>query len=220
MLCYVMLFVALHVYNRVTSHILVICEIWFVAYLLADCWLWLWRRQHFVLDSAVSHAVTGYDYNFVTVQPAWLYLLCHCVNSIRVVLRLDATNRVKRRVVPKSNMPLVPHKAEALTSCHMERRRILSDFFVPVYIVIWFLIGLMSYMIWTSCFSPCCTTWELSLKVDVHVTVHRDKFLVINQLDALISRIYFRNETLHVSDSSSDHHQEFFTIHTTMVYVI
>jgi hypothetical protein len=27
MLCYVMLFVALHVYNRVTSHILVICEI-------------------------------------------------------------------------------------------------------------------------------------------------------------------------------------------------
>jgi hypothetical protein len=27
-------------------------------------------------------------------------------------------------------------------------------------------------------------------------------------------------ETLHVSDSSSVHHQEFFTIHTAMVYVI
>ena len=28
-------------------------------------------------------------------------------------------------------------------------------------------------------------------------------------LDALISQIYFRNKTLHVSDSSSVHHQEF-----------
>jgi hypothetical protein len=30
----------------------------------------------------------------------------------------------------------------------------------------------------------------------------------------------FWNETLHVSDSSSVHHQEFFTVHTPMVYVI
>jgi len=28
------------------------------------------------------------------------------------------------------------------------------------------------------------------------------------------------NETLHVSDSSSVHHQGFFTVHTAMVYVI
>jgi len=28
------------------------------------------------------------------------------------------------------------------------------------------------------------------------------------------------NETLHVSDNSSAHHQEFFTVHTAMVYVI
>ena len=27
-------------------------------------------------------------------------------------------------------------------------------------------------------------------------------------------------ETLHVSDSSSVHHQQFFTVHTAMVYVI
>jgi len=40
------------------------------------------------------------------------------------------------------------------------------------------------------------------------------------QLDALISQIYFWNKTLHVSDSSSVHHQEFFTVHTAMVYVI
>jgi hypothetical protein len=35
---------------------------------------------------------------------------------------------------------------------------------------------------------------------------------------ALISQIYFWNETLHVSDNSSVHHQEFFTVHTAMVY--
>jgi len=55
---------------------------------------------------------------------------------------------------------------------------------------------------------------------DVHVTVHRDQFLKINQLDAPISQIYFGMELLHVSDSSSVHHQEFFTTHTGMVCVI
>ena len=35
-----------------------------------------------------------------------------------------------------------------------------------------------------------------------------------------ISQIYFCNKTLHVSDSSSVHHQEFFTVHTAKVYVI
>jgi hypothetical protein len=38
--------------------------------------------------------------------------------------------------------------------------------------------------------------------------------------DALISQIYFGNETLHVSDSSSVHHQQLFTVHSAMVYVI
>ena len=61
---------------------------------------------------------------------------------------------------------------------------------------------------------------SLFLSFDARVTVHRDKFLIINQLDILISQIYFRNETLHVSDSSSVYHQEFFTVHTAMVYVI
>jgi len=40
------------------------------------------------------------------------------------------------------------------------------------------------------------------------------------KLDALISEIYFWNKILHVSGSSSVHHQEFFTVHTAMVYVI
>jgi hypothetical protein len=55
---------------------------------------------------------------------------------------------------------------------------------------------------------------------DLHVTVHRDKFLYNNQPDAKISQIYLGNETRHVSDSSSVHHQELFTVHTAMVYVI
>jgi len=35
----------------------------------------------------------------------------------------------------------------------------------------------------------------------------------------LISQIYFWNKTQHVSDSFSVHHQEFFAVHTAMVYV-
>jgi len=45
-------------------------------------------------------------------------------------------------------------------------------------------------------------------------------FLLLYQLDALISQIYFWNKNLHVSDSSSVHHQEFFLVNTAMVYVI
>ena len=33
------------------------------------------------------------------------------------------------------------------------------------------------------------------------------------------SKIYFWNKTLYVSDSSSVHYQEFFTVHTAMVHV-
>ena len=55
---------------------------------------------------------------------------------------------------------------------------------------------------------------------DVHVTVHRDKFLVIKPTRCTHFSNLFWNETLHVSDSSSVHYQEFFTVHTTMVYVI
>jgi hypothetical protein len=40
------------------------------------------------------------------------------------------------------------------------------------------------------------------------------------KLDALISQIYSWNKTLHVSDNSSVHHQEFFTVHTAIVYFI
>ena len=48
-----------------------------------------------------------------------------------------------------------------------------------------------------------------------HMTV-----LIINQLDALISQMYFWDKSLHVSGSSSVHHQQFFIVHTAMGYVI
>jgi len=65
------------------------------------------------------------------------------------------------------------------------------------------------------------TCQQISFSVfDVHVAVHRVKFLIIKPNNALISQIYFWNKTLRVSDSSSVHHQEFLTVHTAMVYVI
>jgi hypothetical protein len=45
-------------------------------------------------------------------------------------------------------------------------------------------------------------------------------FFLFYQPDALISQIYSFNKLLQVSDSSSVHHQEYFTVHTAMVYVI
>ena len=56
--------------------------------------------------------------------------------------------------------------------------------------------------------------------LDIHVTVHHDKFLIIKPTRCTNFSNLFWNETLHVSDSSSVHHQEFFTVHTAMVYVI
>jgi len=55
---------------------------------------------------------------------------------------------------------------------------------------------------------------------DVHVTVHRNKFLVIKPTRCTSFSNLISKETLHVSDSSSVHHQELFTVHTAMVYVI
>ena len=51
------------------------------------------------------------------------------------------------------------------------------------------------------------------------MSVHRVKILIKNQLDAVISHFLSWNETLHVSDSSSVHHQEFFTVNIAMVPV-
>jgi hypothetical protein len=55
---------------------------------------------------------------------------------------------------------------------------------------------------------------------DVYVTVHCGKFLIIKPTRCTNFSNLFWNETLHVSDSSSVHHQEFLTVHMAMVYVI
>ena len=46
------------------------------------------------------------------------------------------------------------------------------------------------------------------------------KILIIKPTGCTNFSIYFWNKALHVSDSSSVHHQEFFTVHTAVVYVI
>jgi hypothetical protein len=45
-------------------------------------------------------------------------------------------------------------------------------------------------------------------------------FLTIKPTRCTNFSIYFGNETLHVSDSSSVHHQELFTVHSAMMYVM
>ena len=50
--------------------------------------------------------------------------------------------------------------------------------------------------------------------------MHRVKFLVIKPNRCTNFLIYYWNKTLHVLDSSSVHHREFFTVHTAMVNVI
>ena len=49
------------------------------------------------------------------------------------------------------------------------------------------------------------------------MAVHRDKFIVIKSTRCTNFPNLFWKETLHVSESSSVHHQEFFTAHTAMV---
>jgi hypothetical protein len=60
------------------------------------------------------------------------------------------------------------------------------------------------------------TLWEF----DVYVTVLRGKFRTIKSTRWTNFSILFWNETLHASNSTSVHHQEYFTVHTAMVYVI
>jgi hypothetical protein len=53
-------------------------------------------------------------------------------------------------------------------------------------------------------------------KFDIRRTVQRDVFLEQNQRGVPISIIFFRNRTLHVSDSFSVNHQESSTVHTAI----
>jgi hypothetical protein len=53
-------------------------------------------------------------------------------------------------------------------------------------------------------------------ETDVHVTVHCDKFHIRKPTRGTDFSILFWNKTLCVLDSSSLHHQEYFTVHTAM----
>jgi len=48
------------------------------------------------------------------------------------------------------------------------------------------------------------------------VTVHRDYIIIIKPTRRTNFSNLFRNKNLHVSDCSSVHHQEFFTVHTAI----
>jgi hypothetical protein len=61
-----------------------------------------------------------------------------------------------------------------------------------------------------------CETAENILRIRANVI---GSFL-IKPTDELISQIYFSQETLHVSGSSSAHHQEFSTVPSALVYVM
>jgi len=61
---------------------------------------------------------------------------------------------------------------------------------------------------------------QTAIHFNVHVTMHCNKFCTIKPTSCTNFSILFWKETLHVSDSSSVHHQEYFTVHTAMVYVI
>jgi len=61
---------------------------------------------------------------------------------------------------------------------------------------------------------------EEKLRLVVRTKKLQEFLIIKKQLEALISQIYSWNKTLDVSDSSPVHHQEFFTVHTAVVYVI
>ena len=63
---------------------------------------------------------------------------------------------------------------------------------------------------WADLTVPHIFITESSSTSDVHVTVHRDKFLIIKPTKCTNFSNLFWKETLQVSDSSSVHHQEFF----------
>jgi Na+/glutamate symporter len=55
---------------------------------------------------------------------------------------------------------------------------------------------------------------------NVYVAVHCDKFRIIKPVGCTNFSISFWNETLQVLDSSFVHHQEYFNVHTAMVFII
>jgi len=75
--------------------------------------------------------------------------------------------------------------------------------------------------------SHCCYVtylWQCDVQIFRELPLrsceHFNGFLIIKPNRCTNFSNLFWNKTLHVLDSSFVHHQEFFTVHTTMVYVI
>jgi hypothetical protein len=62
-----------------------------------------------------------------------------------------------------------------------------------------------------------CTVQTVTRELYIHVTVHRNRFFLNNQQDALIIPNLFCYKTLHVSGIFSARHQEFPTAHSALV---
>jgi hypothetical protein len=65
-----------------------------------------------------------------------------------------------------------------------------------------------------------CSKYVSSDEFDIHVTVHRVKFLIIKPTRCTNFSNLFLELNSTCSDSSSVHQQEFLNVHTAMVYVI
>jgi hypothetical protein len=66
----------------------------------------------------------------------------------------------------------------------------------------------------------CLLETSLQKQFLTNVVISNEKILIIKPTRFINFSNLFWNETLHVSDSSSAHHQELLTVHSAMVYVI
>jgi len=78
----------------------------------------------------------------------------------------------------------------------------------------------LCYMYSTDCSDWCMTTLVSCQHWFEMLPSPHQKFLTIKPTRCSDFSNCFWSETLHVSDSSSVHHQEFFTVHTAMICVI
>jgi len=58
------------------------------------------------------------------------------------------------------------------------------------------------------------------MEFNIHVTVHRHRFLINNQTEALIIQIYSLQKSPYVSGIFSAHHQEFSNVHSALLSFI
>jgi len=70
------------------------------------------------------------------------------------------------------------------------------------------------------CQTPCIKNYIDDIITTIIIQFNYIEFLIIKPTRCTNFTSLVWNEILLVSDSSSVHHQEFFTVHTAMVYVV